>query len=80
MIQIDIAHHKLSNLAKDTPALRCQHLLDLQKDVDNWGDSTRSGIILEILIREQEQKNGIELIRQLAHCGNPLSIHHAIQP
>ncbi len=59
MIQIEIAHHKLSDLAKDAPALRHQHLLDLWKVADNRGDSTHSGIILEILTWEQEQKNGI---------------------
>ncbi len=49
MIQVEIVHHKLSDLAKNAPALRCQHLLDLQKAADNQGDSTRSGVILEIL-------------------------------
>jgi hypothetical protein len=63
MIQIEIAHHKLSDLAKDAPALHCQHLLDLQKVADNWGDSTCSGIVLEILSWEQEQKNGVKLIQ-----------------
>jgi hypothetical protein len=56
MIQIEIVHHKLSNLAKDAPALHRQHFLDLQKAADSWGDSTRSGIILEFLTQEQEQK------------------------
>jgi hypothetical protein len=56
MIQIKIAHRRLSELAKDAPALRCQHLLDLQKAADDRGDSVWLGIILEILIREQEQK------------------------
>jgi hypothetical protein len=51
-----IHHHKLSNLAKDASALHCQHLLDFQKAADNWGDSTRSGIILEILTQEQNKK------------------------
>jgi hypothetical protein len=56
MIKIEIAHHKLSDLAKDAPTLCRQHLLDLQKVADDRGDSARSGIILEILTREQEQK------------------------
>jgi hypothetical protein len=56
MIQIDIVHHKLCDLAKDTPALHCKHLLDLQQATDDRGDSTRSDIILEIFTREQEQK------------------------
>jgi hypothetical protein len=30
MIQIEITHKKLSELAKDAPTLRCQHLLDLR--------------------------------------------------
>jgi hypothetical protein len=54
MIQIEIAHQKLSELAKDAPALHCQHLLDLRKAVDDRGDSACSTIILEILTREQE--------------------------
>jgi hypothetical protein len=56
MLQIEIHHHKLSNLAKDAPALHCQHLLNLQKAAEDGRDSTRSGIILEILTWEQEQK------------------------
>jgi hypothetical protein len=54
LIQIEIAHHKLTALAKDAPALRCQHLLDIQKAAEDRGDSNRSEIILEILTREQE--------------------------
>jgi hypothetical protein len=34
-----------------------KHLLDLQKDAEDSGDSTQSSIILEILTREQERKN-----------------------
>ncbi len=56
MIQIEIAHRRLSELAKDAPALRCQHLLDLQKAADDWGDFVWLGIILEILTQEQEWK------------------------
>ncbi len=67
MLQIDIAHQKLSELAKDTPALRRQHLLDLCKAADDRGDSACSTIILEILTREQERKNGIGLITPLDH-------------
>jgi hypothetical protein len=40
MIHTKIVHHKLLELAKDAPALRCQHLLDLQKAADERGDST----------------------------------------
>jgi hypothetical protein len=54
LIQIEIAHHKLSELAKDAPALRHQHLLDIQKAAEDRGDSNRSAIILEILTQEQE--------------------------
>ncbi len=58
MIKIEIAHHKLSELAKDAPALRRQHLLNIQKSAEDWGDSICSANILEILIWEQERKNG----------------------
>jgi hypothetical protein len=34
---------------KDAPALRRQHLLDIQKAAEDRGDSNRSAIILEIL-------------------------------
>jgi hypothetical protein len=56
MIQIEVAHRRLSEMAKDAPALRCQHLLDFQKAADDRGDSVHLGIILEILTREQERK------------------------
>jgi hypothetical protein len=56
MIQIEVAQRRLSELEKKAPALRCQHLLDLQKAADDRGDSVCSGIILEILTWEQEQK------------------------
>jgi hypothetical protein len=49
MIQLEITHKKLSELAKDAPTLRCQHLLDLHKAADDRGDTARSTIILEIL-------------------------------
>jgi hypothetical protein len=76
LIQIEIAHHRLSELAKDAPALRCQYLLDLQKATDDRGDSVRSGIILEILTREQEQKKWrwINNTTRLPQGGNPLSV------
>jgi hypothetical protein len=76
LIQIEIAHHKLSKLAKDAPALQRQHLLDIQKAAEDQGDSNRSAIILEILTQEQEQKKW----QQINHTtrpprgGNPLSI------
>jgi hypothetical protein len=47
---------KISELAKDDPALRRQHLLDLHKAADDRGDSACSIIILEILTREHERK------------------------
>jgi hypothetical protein len=56
MIQIKVAHRRLSELAKDAPALCCQHLLDLQKAADDRGDSICSGITMEILTWEQEWK------------------------
>jgi hypothetical protein len=56
MIQIEIAHCKLFELAKDAPALHHQHLLNIQKSAEDWGDSIYSAIILEILTREQERK------------------------
>ena len=56
MIQIEIAHYKLSELAKDAPAICPQHLLDIQKSAEDRGDSSCSAIILEIITREQERK------------------------
>ena len=76
MIQIEITHKKLSELAKDAPALRCQHLLDLRKAVDDRGDAAWSTIILEILTREQERKKWrwINYTTQTPRGGNPLSV------
>jgi hypothetical protein len=56
MIHTKIAHHKLLNLAKDAPALRRQHLLDLQKAADKRAQSTQSAIILKILTQEKKRK------------------------
>jgi hypothetical protein len=56
MIQIEIAHRKLSELAKDAPAICRQHLLYIQKSAEDWGDSSCSAIILEIITWEQERK------------------------
>ncbi len=56
MIQIEIAHQKLSELAKDAPALHRQHLLDLRKAADDRGDSACSTIILEILTCNHKRK------------------------
>jgi len=56
MIHIQITQHQLSRLAKDAPALRRKHLLELQKSADERGDVARAAVILEILTREQERK------------------------
>jgi hypothetical protein len=76
MIQIKIAHCRLSELAKDAPALRCQHLLDLQKAADDWGHSFWLVIILEILTWEQEWKKWqwINNTTWSPQGGNPLSV------
>jgi hypothetical protein len=76
MIQIEIAHRKLSELAKDAPALCCQHLLDFWKSAEDWGDSICSAIILEILTREQERKKWrrINYTTRPPQGGNPLKI------
>ena len=76
MIQIEITHRKLSELAKDAPALRCQHLLDLCKAADDRGDADRSAIILEILIWEQERKKWCRVnnTTRPPQGGNPLSV------
>jgi hypothetical protein len=60
MIQIESAHQKLSELAKDAPALRRQHLHALRKVADDRGDSACSTIILEIFTREQERKMALD--------------------
>ena len=80
MIQIEITHKKLSELAKDAPTLCRQHLLDLRKAADDRGDTARSTIILEILTREQEQKSGIRLIIQLGHHGEVIHFQSASNP
>ncbi len=82
MIQIKIAHHRLSELAKDAPALRCQHLLDLQKAADDRGDSVWLGIILEILTREQERKKWLQInnTTRPPRGGNPLSVRMQFGP
>jgi hypothetical protein len=82
MIQIKVAHRRLSELAKDAPALCRQHLLDLQKAADEQRDSVRSGIILEILTRDQEQKKWrrINDKTQPPRGGNPLLVHVQSSP
>jgi hypothetical protein len=80
MIHIEITHKKLSELVKDSPTLRCHHLLDLCKAADNRGNTARSTIILEILTREQEQKSGIGLIIQLGHHGEVIHFRSASNP
>ena len=76
MIQIEIAHRKLSKLAKAAPAIRCQHLLDIQKPAEDRGDSSCSAIILEIITWEQERKKWkrINYTTRQTQGGNPLSI------
>jgi hypothetical protein len=76
MIQIEIAHCKLSESAKDAPALHCQHLLNIQKSAEDWGDSICSAIILEILTQEQERKKWrrINYTTRPPRGGNPLKI------
>jgi hypothetical protein len=76
MIQIKVVHCRLSELAKDAPALCCQHLLDLQKAANDWGDSICLGIILEILTREQERKKWrcINYTTRPPRGGNPLLV------
>ena len=56
MIHIQITHYQLLQLAKDTPALQCKHLLDLQETADDPGYSSCSADILEILTCKQEPK------------------------
>ena len=76
MIQIEITHKKLSEFAKDAPALRRQHLLNLRKAVDDREDAAQSTIILEILTREQERKKWrrINYTTPPPQEGNPLSV------
>ncbi len=76
MIQIKVVHRRLSELAKDAPALRRQHLLDLKKAANDRGDFICLGIILEILTREQERKKWrrINNTTRPPQGGNPLSV------
>ncbi len=80
MIQIEITHQKLSELAKDASALRRQHLLDLRKAADDRGDSACSIIILVILTRKHERKkwHWINYTTQPPQGGNPLAVR--VQP
>jgi hypothetical protein len=76
MIQIEIKHKKLSELVKDAPPLRHQHLLDLRKATDARGDTAWSIILPKILTREQERKKWrpINYTTQPPQGGNPLSV------
>jgi hypothetical protein len=76
MIHIEITHKKLSELTKDAPTLRHQHLLDIRKTADDRGDTARSSTILEILTREQEQKKWcrINYTTRPPRGGNPISV------
>jgi hypothetical protein len=63
MKQIEIAHNKLLDLARMPLHYVGSISWTFKKAADNQGDSTRSGIILDILTWEQEQKNGTKLIQ-----------------
>ena len=82
MIHIEITHKKLSELAKDAPTLRRQHLLDLRKATDDRGDTARSSIILETLTREQERKKWrlFNFTTRPLRGGNPLSVRVQSRP
>jgi hypothetical protein len=67
MIQIDIVHHELSDLAKDAPALCCQHLLDLQQAADDQGDPPTLASYWKSSPRSKNKKNGVVLTQQHAH-------------
>ncbi len=56
--------------------LRPQHLLDLRNAADDRGHSVCSGIILEILTREQERKKWrrVNNTTRPPQGGNPLSV------
>jgi hypothetical protein len=56
MIHIQIMQHQSSQLAKDTPALQCKHLLDLWEAADDCRDFTSLAVILEVLTHKQEWK------------------------
>ncbi len=81
MIQTKIVHHKLSELATDAPALRHQHLLNLQKAADDRGDSTCLAIILKILTREQETGKWHRInYTTRPWGGNPLTVRVQVGP
>ena len=80
MIQIEITHKKLSELVKDAPTLRRQHLLDLRKAADDREDAAWSTIILEILTQEQERNRWQQLIIQLNHHGEATPFQSASNP
>jgi hypothetical protein len=63
MIQTEIVHHKLSELAKDAPALSHQNLLDLQKT----GIQLARQSYLRYSPKNKRKRNGVELITRLNH-------------
>ena len=80
MIHIENTHKKLSELVKDAPTLRHQHLLDLRKAADDRGDTAQSSIIPEIITQEQEQNSGVGLIIQLGYHGEVIHFQSVSNP
>jgi hypothetical protein len=65
--QIMVTEQEIKCLSKDTPALRCQHLLDLIEDAKRYDNITRAKAILEVLRREEQKKRW----RKISHSTCP---------
>jgi hypothetical protein len=81
MIQIEITHRKITQLAKDAPALCRQHLLDLSKAADDRGDVACSTIILEKnLPISKRERSSIRLITPLNHHKEAMPFQSMFSP
>jgi hypothetical protein len=67
MIQIEIAHQKLSELAKDTPALCRQHLFEYARPQMIEGILLILPSYLKFSPTSTREKNGVGLITPLNH-------------
>jgi hypothetical protein len=74
--QIMVTDQEIRRLAKDAPALRRQHLLDLIETAEANNDHERARAILQMMKREHRSRvwRGINYSTQLPHGGNPLAI------
>ncbi len=74
--QILVADNEIRRLAKDAPALRRQHLLDLIKAAERNDDDVQAKAMMEILQREVQKKTWRRINYSTCppRSGNPLAI------